>query len=78
MLQCQGTSKEDAQKNQLLREAIASDEGVKSTFGTFHLENGQGKVTLDILKAFEHVRHVLNDIRRAGKDARKMTIQWYV
>ena len=32
---------------------------------TFYLENGQGKVTLDTLKAFEHVRHVLNDIHRA-------------
>ena len=73
MLQCQGTSKKKAQQNQLLREAIAGDESVKGTFGTFYLENGQGKVTLDVLKAFEHVRHVLNDIRRAraGKDASK-------
>ena len=73
MLQCQGTSKEEAQQNQLLREAVASDESVKGAFGTFYLENGQGKVTLDTLKAFEHVRHVLNDIRRAhaDKDASK-------
>ena len=73
MLQCQGTSKEEAQQNQLLRETVASDESVKSTFGTFYLENGQEKVTLDVLKAFVHVRHVLNDIRRAhaGKDASK-------
>ena len=70
MLQCHGTSKEDAQNNQLLREAIAGNEGVKSTFGTFYLENGQGKVILDILKAFEHVRHVLNDIRRANKSTK--------
>ena len=65
MLQCQGTSKEEPQQNQLLREAVASDQSVKGAFGTFYLENGQGKVTLDTLKAFEHVRHVLNDIRRA-------------
>ena len=50
MLQCQGTSKEEAQQNQLLREAVASDESVKGAFGTFYLENGQGKVTLDTLK----------------------------
>ena len=73
MLQCQGTSKEEAQQNQLLREAVISDKSVKSTFGTFYLENGQGKVTLDVLKDIVHVRHVLNDIRRAhaGKDASK-------
>ena len=32
MLQCQGTFKEEAQQNQLLREAIAGDESVKGTF----------------------------------------------
>lgn len=67
MLKCQGMSKEEAQENQQLREAIASDERVKSTFGTFTLENGCGKVTLDAMKAYEHVRYVLNDMRRAGK-----------
>ena len=36
---------------------------VSSTFGTFILEDGRGKVTLDIMKAYDHVRYVLNDIR---------------
>ena len=56
--------KEEALENQRLREAIASDERVSSTFGTFILEDGCGKVTLDIMKAYDHVRYVLNDIRR--------------
>lgn len=68
MLKCQGTSKEESQENQQLREAIASDEKVKSTFGTFILENGQGKVTLDVVKAYKHVRYVLNDMRRTSKN----------
>ena len=46
MLQCQGTSKEEAQQNQLLREAVASDESVMGAFGTFYLKNGQGKQIL--------------------------------
>lgn len=70
MLKCQGTSKEEAQDNQRLREAIASDDEVKSTFGTFVLEDGQGKVTLDAMKAYKHVRYVLNDMRRVGKSAK--------
>ena len=61
-------SKEEAQENQQLREAIASDEKVKSRFGTFILENGQGKVILDVVKAYEHVRYVLNDMRRTRKN----------
>ena len=63
-MKCQGTSKEEALENQRLREAIASDERVSSTFGTFILEDGSGKITLDIMKAYDHVRYVLNDIRR--------------
>ena len=72
MLKCLGTSKEEALENQRLREVIANDDRVKNTFGTFFLENGQGKVTLDALKAYEHVRHVLNDLRRGNtlKDCR--------
>lgn len=30
----------------------------------FHLEEDNGKVTIDMLKASEHVRHVLNEMRR--------------
>ena len=60
-MKCQGTSKEDVLENQRLREAIASDERVSSTFGTFILEDRRGKITL---KAYDHVRYVLNDIRR--------------
>ena len=63
MTKCQGTTKEEALENQRLREAIASDERVNSTFGTFILEDGRGKVTLDVMKACDHVRYVLNDIR---------------
>jgi hypothetical protein len=65
MMKCQGTSKEEALENQRLREAIASDERISSTFGTFILEDGCGKITLDVMKAYDHVRYVLNDIRRA-------------
>ena len=59
MLKFQGTSKEEAQENQRLREVIASDDKVKTTFGTFILEDGHGKVTLDAMKAYKHVRYVL-------------------
>ena len=34
---------------------IASDDKVKTTFGTFILEDGRGKVMLDAMKAYEHV-----------------------
>ena len=37
---------------------------VSGTFGTFILEDGHGKITLDIMKAYDHVRYVLNDIHR--------------
>ena len=67
MLRCQGTTKEEASLNQKLRESIANDESVKSQFSTFYLEDGSGKVVLDALKAYDHVRHVLNDMRRTPK-----------
>ena len=63
-MKCQGMSKEEVLENQRLREAIASDDRVSSTFGTFILEDGSGKINLDIMKAYDHVRYVLNDIRR--------------
>ena len=67
MLRCQGTTKEEALLNQQLREMIANDDSVKSHFSTFYLEDGSGKVVLDAMKAYEHVRHVLNDMRRIQK-----------
>ena len=67
MLRCQGTTKEEALLNQQLRETIANDDSVKRHFSTFYLEDGSGKVVLDVLKAYEHVRHVLNDMRRIQK-----------
>lgn len=67
MLRCQGTTKEEALLNQQLRETIANDDSVKSHFSTFYLEDGSGKVVLDVIKAYEHVRHVLNDMRRIQK-----------
>ena len=51
---------EEALLNQQLRETIAND-SVKSLFSTFCPEDG---IVLDILKAYEHVRHVLHDMRR--------------
>ena len=66
MLRCQGTTKEEALLNQQLREMIANDDSVKSHFSTFYLEDGSGKV-LDAVKAYEHVRHELNDMRRVQK-----------
>ena len=67
MLRCQGTTKEEALLNQQLRETITNDDSVKSHFSTFYLEDGSGRVVLDVLKAYEHVRHVLNDMRRIQK-----------
>ena len=53
---------EEALLNQELREIIAND-SVKSLFSTFCPEDGIGKVVLDVLKAYEHVGHVLHDMR---------------
>ena len=64
MLKCEGTSKEEALENQRLRECIATHDSVKQHFGTFYLEDNSGKITLDTVKAFSHVRNVLNDLRR--------------
>ena len=66
-MRCQGTTKDEAMLNQKLRETIANDDSVKSQFSTFYLEDGSGKVVLDALKAYDHVRHVLNDMRRTPK-----------
>ena len=49
MLKCEGTSKEEALENQRLRECIGGQ---------------KWKITLDTVKAFSHVRNVLNDLRR--------------
>jgi len=67
MLTCNGTTKEEALANQRLRESIASHDSVKRLFGVFYLEDRSGKVTLDQFKALEHVRHVLNELRRTSK-----------
>ena len=67
MLTSNGTTKEEAQANQRLRESIASHDSVKRLFGVFYLEDRSGKVTLDQFKALEHVQHVLNELRRTSK-----------
>ena len=58
----------EAQENQRPREVIASDDKVKITFGTFILEDGRGKVMLDAMKAYEHVRY---DMCCVGKSAKQ-------
>lgn len=67
MLACQGTTKEEALENQGLRETIIQDKSVTALFTTFQLEDGSGKCTINGQKAFEHVRHVLNELRRKRK-----------
>ena len=62
MLKCEGIQKEDAPENTRIREQIAGNESVKQHFGTFYLEDKSGKVTLDPVKAYQHVRNVLNDM----------------
>ena len=64
MLKCEGTTKEDALENKRLRESIANHDSVRRLFGVFYVEDRSGKVTLDQFKALEHVRHVLNELRR--------------
>lgn len=66
MLACNGTTKEEAMENQRLRETIVQHDSVLRLFTTFCLEDGSGRCTIDVQKAFEHVRHVLNDMRRHG------------
>ena len=46
---------------------IANDESMKSHFSTFYLEDESGKVVVDAMKAYEHARHVPNDMRRIQK-----------
>ena len=62
-----GDNKGGALLNQQLREMIANDDSVKCHFSTFYLEDGSGKVVLDAMKAYKHVWHVLNDMRRIQK-----------
>ena len=64
MSKCIGTSKEEALQNTFLRENIATHPSVKSLFTMLYLEDGSGKVTLDHMKAAEHVRKVLNEMSR--------------
>ena len=52
------------QQNKKLRELIASHDSVRRLFGVFYIEDRSGKITLDQFKALQHVRHVLNEVRR--------------
>ena len=62
---CAGTSQEEAAKNRILRDTIVSSQDVKSLLCVYRLEDGS-KVVLDQAKAADHVRYVLNDMRRVG------------
>ena len=61
---CEGTTKDDAIKNSALRDEIGRDPSVEKWLKVFIVKGNAGKVTLDQLKACDHVRHVLNEMRR--------------
>ncbi len=61
---CVGTTKQQAMMNSCIREEIAQDSSVIKWFNVFVIEEGKGKVVLDLIKAADHVRHVLNEMRR--------------
>ena len=58
-----GTTTEDAGKNRELRTAILNDPRVTQHFKVFKLETGE-TVTLGDIKASNHVRHCVNEMKR--------------
>jgi len=63
---CEGTTQEEATKNQMIRRMISEREEVKAYYEVFVVEDKTGKITLDHLKAADHVRVVLNNRKRGS------------
>ena len=61
---CSGTTQEQAATNRRVRDSIMTSTEVQKLFGTCMLEDGS-KVVLDQVKASEHVRYVINDMKRS-------------
>lgn len=72
-MKCIGTTAEQAVQNRALRDEIVSNPAVSSLFGTFYLEDGSGRVVLDCMKAADHVKYVINDMKRLTSPSRVQT-----
>lgn len=70
---CEGTTQEEAVKNQMIRKMITDREEVKAYYEVFTLEDKDGKLTLDHLKAADHVRTVLNNRKRGSVQSVKVS-----
>ena len=60
---CEGTTEVQAIKNADIRDEVARDHSLEKWLKVFILEQNVGRVTIDELKACNHVRHVLNEMR---------------
>lgn len=57
-------TQDEAKKNGIIREEVAQHPTVQKWFRVFVMEKGAGKVSIDVVKASEHVKHVLTEMRR--------------
>ena len=73
MSKCIETTAEQALRNRTLRDEIVSKHEVSSLFGTFCLEDGSGRVVLDSQKALDHVKYVINDMKRLTSVSKMVT-----
>ena len=56
----------------MLRKMVTDKDEVKAYYDVFVLEDKSGKVTLDHLKAADHVRTVLNNRKRGSVQSLKV------
>ena len=68
----EGTTQEEAARNQAIRKAVMDRDEVKSYYDVYVLEDKSGKVTLDHSKASDHVRTVLNNRKRCPMQSIKV------
>ena len=62
MVESKGTSKEEAYKNQSLRQEIASHADIISLFNTYTLD--EGFIVIGHMTTIRHVRTLLNDFKK--------------